>query len=148
MGFVYTHASHVPDKSRPTCSALRFSQVGLILPGLRPWTLKTRRKVMPYTQIGEDPLDAVINVRLTANEKNQIRESAGIAGLSMSEFIRRRALGRAVVAHADTIVIQELRRLGGLVKLIHTESHGAYSAETARILKELKKYIERLSYGR
>jgi uncharacterized protein (DUF1778 family) len=62
-------------------------------------------------QIGEEPLDAVVNIRITANEKNQIKESARIAGLSMSEFIRRCALGRRVVAHVDTIVIQELRRL-------------------------------------
>jgi len=95
-----------------------------------------------------DRLSAVVNVRLTTAEKAGLKETADLAGLSVSEYVRRRALGRAVLAQADAVTIKELRRLGGLVKHLHNETGGVYSRETAAALVALRGYIEQLAQGR
>jgi len=100
---------------------------------------------MAFERMKDEPLTAVVNVRLTKAEKEELREAAALAGLSVSEYVRRRALGRRVVASADLAVIRELRRLGGLVKHIYGNSGGAYSRETAAALAAITGYIEKLS---
>lgn len=95
-----------------------------------------------------DRLSAVVNVRLTTAEKTGLKEAADLAGLSVSEYVRRRALGRAVLAQADAVTIKELRRLGGLVKHLHNETGGIYSRETAAALVALRGYIEQLASAR
>lgn len=103
---------------------------------------------MPFQRRGAENLESVVNVRLTAAEKASLQENAEMASLSVSELVRRRALGRPVLAKADQVVIRELRRLGGLMKFVHVESNGAYSDQTAAALRALGAYIERLSGGR
>ncbi|OTP65696.1 hypothetical protein PAMC26577_38875 [Caballeronia sordidicola] len=87
----------------------------------------------------------MISLRLTASEKVRLKEDADLAGLSVSELVRRRYFGRPIVANADAIMIKELRRLGGLLKHVHVESEGAYSHETAEALLAVKIYIEKMS---
>ena len=103
---------------------------------------------MPFETQGLEPLDAVINVRLTAAEKARLKEDADLAGVSMSELVRRRYFGRPIVANVDAVMLKELRRIGGLLKHIHNESNGIYSKETAAVLAVLKAYIEKLSHDR
>jgi len=103
---------------------------------------------MPFETQGPEPLDAVINVRLTAAEKARLKEDADLAGLSMSELVRRRYFGRPIIASADAVMLKELRRLGGLIKHIHNQSDGAHSKETAGALVAIKDYIEKLSRDR
>lgn len=100
---------------------------------------------MARPPIGVIPLDALVSVRLTSDEKSVLQEDADLAGLSMSELIRRRYFGRPIVANTDQIMLRELRRLGGLVKHIHNESSGAYSDDTAAVLRSIKAAIEKLS---
>ena len=96
----------------------------------------------------DDRLSAVVNVRLTAAEKARLKDEADLAGLSVSEFVRRRSFGRPIIAQADAVTIKELRRLGGLVKHLHNESGGTYSRETAAALVALRGYIEQLASAR
>lgn len=103
---------------------------------------------MPFQPQGPDPLDAVLNVRLTAAEKARLKEDADLAALSMSELVRRRYFGRPIVANADRVMLKELRRLGGLLKHIHNQSAGSYSDQTAAALVTLRRYIEQLSHDR
>lgn len=100
---------------------------------------------MPFKPLGPERLDAVVNVRLTAAEKERLKEDAEHAALGVSELVRRRYFGRPIVASADAVVLRELRRLGGLLKHVHTESGGAYSDATASALNELRGAIQRLS---
>ena len=95
-----------------------------------------------------DPLDAVINVRVSQSEKNELREAAAAAGMTLSAYCRRRFLGRVVIAHADRVMIRELRRLGGLLKHVHVDSRGAYSQQTAAALDAIRQAIERLADDR
>ena len=100
---------------------------------------------MPFQKIGDDGLDAIVNVRLTSEEKERLRDDADMAGLSMSALIRARYFGRPVVAHADQVLIKELRRVGGLLKHIHNESGGAYSAETSAALFLVNEAIRKVA---
>ena len=94
---------------------------------------------------GPGTLSARLQCRLTAQEKAHIREQADIAGMTLSTYARRRLLGHRVIANADQASIRHLRRLGGLLKKVHTDSGGAYSEETARMLERIKAAIERLA---
>lgn len=100
---------------------------------------------MARPQLGTVPLDAIVNVRLSTEEKAQLKEDAELAGISVSELVRRRYFGRPIVANTDMIMLRELRRLGGLMKHVHNESNGTYSAETAAVLRSIKNAIEKLS---
>ena len=103
---------------------------------------------MPFDPHGLEPLDANLHVRLTQAEKARLREDADLASLSLSELVRRRYFGRPIVAGTDAVMIKELRRLGGLLKHVHSESGGAYRQETGEALTALKSYIETLSHDR
>ena len=55
--------------------------------------------------------------RFTDYENAYLVEQSGVAGVSISEYGRRRIFGgRPLVAHADLMVVRELRRVGGLFK--------------------------------
>ena len=103
---------------------------------------------MPFETLGTEPLDDVINVRLTATEKIRLKEDADLAGLSMSELVRRRYFGRPIIASADAVMLKELRRIGGLLKHMHNENAGIYSKDTTGALVALKAYIGKLSHDR
>ena len=100
---------------------------------------------MPFAQTGPDPLDAVVNIRLTFAERERLREEADLVGLSVSALVRRRYFGRRIVADTDLATIRELRRLGGLLKQTHTQSGGAYSDATANALADIGAAIGRLA---
>ncbi|SIO61568.1 plasmid mobilization protein [Paraburkholderia phenazinium] len=100
---------------------------------------------MPFEIRGEKRLDAIVNVRLTVEEKEVLREDADIAGLSVSELVRRRYFGRPISASVDRAMIKELRRVAGLAARVHNESGGAYSGVTASVLLDVKRAIERIA---
>ena len=89
-------------------------------------------------------LDSVVRLRLTSQEKRRLRDEAELAGLTMSEFVRRRIFGRTVVAAVDRVMINELRRIGGLLKHVHVLSGGAYSKDTAAAIAEVQSFISEL----
>lgn len=99
---------------------------------------------MPFRRKTPAGLLSRLNLRVSADEKDQLRQAASAAGLSVSELLRARSLGRPVVARTDATTIRELRRLGGLLKHVHSESAGAYSAATAAAIAELRAAIARL----
>jgi hypothetical protein len=88
-----------------------------------------------------------LDVRLAPADKAALREMAAAAGMPVAELVRGRALGRPIVSRTDATTIRELRRLGGLLKLVHVESRGAYSVETAGALASLRVAIARLTAG-
>jgi hypothetical protein len=153
------------SQGTPARSALRFSQSGSFHPagGSRAPELRGADCVsdfhehlshdpagekMPFQKSALEPLDAVINVRLTTSEKIRLKEDADFAGISVSALVRRRYFGRPIIANADAVMIKELRRLGGQLKHIHNQSSGAYSLITARALRAVTAYIDRLSRDR
>jgi hypothetical protein len=102
---------------------------------------------MPFAKKGVSGLTVRLDVRVAPAEKARLREIADTAGIAVAELVRARALGRPVVSRTDATTIRELRRLGGLLKLVHGESGGAYSRETAAALASLRAAIARLAAG-
>ena len=100
---------------------------------------------MPFARRGAAALTARLDVRMAPAEKAQLREAADATGIGVAELVRRRALGRPVVSRTDATTIRELRRLGGLLKMVHVESGGAYSRGTAAALAALTTAIARLA---
>ena len=89
-------------------------------------------------------LEGRINTRVTNQEREYIREQAEASGLSLSEYVRRRVLGRRVVSRTDKKMLSELRRQGGLLKHVFNESGGMYSEKTATVLENMNMLIEDL----
>jgi hypothetical protein len=102
---------------------------------------------MPFARKGAAELRERIDVRVAPTEKERLRALAAAAGIPVAELVRARALGRPVVPRADRTTIRELRRLGGLLKKVHLDSHGAYRAETAAAIATLHAAIARLAAG-
>lgn len=87
-------------------------------------------------------LEGRINFRVTVEERQEIQEQAEASGLSVSEYVRRRALGRRVDSVMDVKMISELRRQGGLLKKIFNEANGMYSEEIEVTLENLNSFIK------
>jgi hypothetical protein len=101
--------------------------------------------MMPFTRHGPAALTERLDIRVAPAEKARLRVFADDAGITVAELVRQRALGRSVVARTDATTIRELRRLGGLLKKVHTDSHGAYSQATAAALRDLHAAIRALA---
>ena len=91
------------------------------------------------------PRRAVLNIHVAATERKAVLEQARACGLTVSSYCRSLILGRVVTSRTDLATVNELRRLGGLLKLVHTESRGAYSASTAAALADVRRAIARIA---
>ena len=100
---------------------------------------------MPFRKKGAAGLTERLDVRVAPAEKEEIRGIATGAGLAVSDLVRLRVLGRPVVSRTDATTIRELRRLGGLLKMVHLDSGGAYSEQTGAALGELRAAIARVA---
>lgn len=96
-----------------------------------------------------DQLDSSITIRLSTAEKLELREDADIAGVSVSEIVRRQYFNRPIVAKEDRIfikgqhrILMELRRVGGLLKRVHVESGGIYADQTSEALRTVNATVE------
>ena len=89
-------------------------------------------------------LESRIEFRVMKEEREKIREQAEASGLSVSEYVRRRALGCRVSSVTDVRMLSELRRQGGLLKKIFNESNGMYSEKMVIALDSVNKFIESL----
>jgi hypothetical protein len=71
----------------------------------------------------KDPKTARFYIRFSEQELTELKTKARDSGMTMSEFARRRALGRRVVPRTDTQMLAELRRQGGSLRnLLNTVS--------------------------
>jgi hypothetical protein len=89
-------------------------------------------------------------LRLTGEEDTRLSGQAAVAGISVSEYMRRLFFGgRPIVAKTDGQTIRELRRLGGLLKhnfVAVREKGGAKDLEEmSAVLKAIRTAIEALS---
>lgn len=78
--------------------------------------------------------DGRINLHVTKAEEMTVKEQAASAGLSVSEYARRRILGIAVVSKIEQRTYGELKRLGGLLKHTHNETGGRNADKTREAL--------------
>jgi hypothetical protein len=88
---------------------------------------------------------SIIGIRFTSDERKFIASESDACGITSSSLIRQRSLGKQVAAKTDLRVLAELRRMGGLMKHLHNETKGAYSALTSDCLREIAAYIRNLN---
>lgn len=102
---------------------------------------------MPFVKRRDERATSRLELRLTSDEREQLRETAESAGMSVSELVRRRSLGRPVIASADLTTIRELRRLGGLQKHVINQllDRREVTAECIATIKALRDAVERLA---
>ncbi len=81
-------------------------------------------------------------IRFTVEECESISEQASACGLTFSEFLRRRALGKRIVPKTDLQKINEIRRLGGLQKHL-AAIYPEQKAEFGRVLNEIILFLRR-----
>lgn len=138
------------------CSALCFSlpdhsvDIGWLGSQHMPtrWGMKTNSRLQgKFSQRGREPLSKRVNLRLTEREDAELREAAAVTDLTLSEYVKQRALGRVVVSSTDLTVVRELRRLGGLVKHVATMEIADKKAIN-QTLTALGNYISVLSDDR
>ena len=96
---------------------------------------------MPFSVQGAEALTEKIAVRLTPAEKAKLREDADLAGLSVSELVRRRYFGRRIVHHADL-------KTAGLLKDHYNQTGGLHADKTAVILSDIWSLVRRLGGDR
>lgn len=100
---------------------------------------------MVFEVKGTVALTERVTLRLAADEKDRLKSDADLAGLSVSEIVRRHYFGRPIVANADLVMVREMRRMGGLMKHLHNESGGAYSQQTSDAINAIVNYIDTLT---
>ena len=102
---------------------------------------------MPFAPHTKDRAASRFEMRLTAAERRQLHEDSDLAGMSVSELVRRRALGKTIHAATDLMMIRELRRLGGLQKYAMNKlaQHGEVADECIAAIRTLRAAIERVA---
>ena len=87
--------------------------------------------------------DALLKIRLTADEKSFIRQQAEAAGIPVSAYVRTIATGNVIRTKTDASILNELTKLhdellrqGGLCK--HLWQNGVDPAATGAALEKLK----------
>ena len=88
-------------------------------------------------------------LRLSGEEDARLTREAEAAGISVSEYMRRRFFGgRPIIARTDDQAIRDLRRLGGLLKhsFAAVREHGGASVvrEMESLLRRIGEAIDRL----
>jgi len=86
-------------------------------------------------------------MRMSPRERATIARKAHECDLSISEFLRRCALGRPLSTQSDAEAVSELKRQGGLIKhLASTDQQHAYEYRVA--LNRIQDAIRRICTGR
>jgi len=99
---------------------------------------------------GEEKRTAQINLRLTEAELAALRLDARKAGIPLSDYVRRRAIGQRVRARStgrsDPALISELNRIGVNVNQLARAHHrdSAFVAYWREVGDELKGILSRL----
>ncbi|OZC01126.1 plasmid mobilization protein [Rubricoccus marinus] len=92
-----------------------------------------------------------VHVLLTAAEKARVRREASAGGLSISEYARRRMLGRSVVPRVDADAERQLRRIGvnlnQLARVANTSGQVERGDELDLLVTELRRTIAGLRGG-
>ena len=91
-----------------------------------------------------DQKNLMLVLRMTESEKTVLKEMASAAGMTISEFVRRRSLGTPVITKETSALIRELRRQGGLIKHVWLET-GKVSNDALRAISIITSAIKKLA---
>ena len=90
---------------------------------------------------------ARFEMRMTPADIEQLRIDADLAGVTVTDLVRRRSLGRRIRAASDMVTIRELRRLGGLQKhaMNTLTQYGGIADECIATIRALRAAIGRIA---
>jgi hypothetical protein len=88
-------------------------------------------------------------LRLSAEEDARLERQAAVAGISVSEYMRRLFFGgRPVIARTDDRTIRELRRMGGLLRhnfdAVRAAGGSSVPDQMEATLEQIRQAIDRL----
>lgn len=86
-------------------------------------------------------------LRLSPKEKEELEARADRAGLSLSEYLRRKALGKPVKTKVDGKALKELNRIGvNLNQLARAANRGdlLLDGQAKEAIQELRALIEKI----
>jgi hypothetical protein len=90
-----------------------------------------------------------VTVRFDGTEYKKICSEAKETGITISKFIREKAMRGHVRApkraNVDAAAINQISKMGGLLKKVHTDSGGAYSGRTGAILDEILAFMRKMN---
>jgi hypothetical protein len=92
----------------------------------------------------ENPKTALINMRVTQLQKDEITQKAKDCNLSVSDYVLRCALGRQTRTRMDIHTINELRILGEQQKTLYRQSGGKHAEELRIVLAAIVNAIDRI----
>ena len=99
--------------------------------------------------VRDDKKQERISVRFTNKEAMKLKETSAHLGITLSEYVRATSLQRRIhVPKTNMTAINELRRLGGLIKHLYTLSGGVNQDKTRLVLDEIISAIKALSHDR
>ena len=93
---------------------------------------------------GSPMRESWVHIRLTKDEKLEISQQADLAGITLSEYMRKRIFGHVVKSKADLRILSELRRQGGLLKDLYNKTKGTFSEEFSRAIRANEKFYQNL----
>jgi nucleotidyltransferase/DNA polymerase involved in DNA repair len=88
--------------------------------------------------------NVVRSFRFNEDEIKEIRHCAERCGLSVSAFIRKRALNYRPPGKDMARLINEISKQGGLLKHLHTQGLG-HGEKTNELLREMHKTIQTIA---
>ena len=92
-----------------------------------------------------------VHMLLTVAEKARVREAARRGGLSISEYVRRRTLGRPVTSRVDADAERQLRRIGvnlnQLARVANAAGQVKRGADLDALVDEIRRAIGVLQGG-
>ena len=139
------------DSSKAVHSALRFSRPQSRKQAEKGQSEGTMKAKTGQAGAGVSQSRQWLTLRVSTEEKERVEEQAGLAGLSVSEYMRRTIFGgRPVVAAADEAMLRELRRIGGLLKhnfqaVQQAESGQEITVQMGETLRLLSRSIETIA---
>lgn len=85
-----------------------------------------------------------IEFRLTPEDDQAIRDRAAQAGLSVSEFMRRAALGVSIQVQLSPADLDNLRKIGGNLNQVarYANTHQRWFGEIGEIVDHLKAILK------
>ncbi|WP_259253515.1 plasmid mobilization protein, partial [Salinibacter ruber] len=87
-------------------------------------------------------------LRLSPNEKKKLEQRAKRAGLNLSEYIRRRALGKKIQTKVEEEAIRQIRRAGvnlnQIAKWANQGRNEAVHSAAKSTIQEVKQAIRQL----
>lgn len=86
----------------------------------------------------------IIMVRVAPDDHEALRQRAQDASMTVPAYLLASALGRKARSHADTHIIEELRRLASLQREMALAAANATSAQYSAVLLEIIGAMRRL----